>query len=155
MIEGEDVHQPGRLAGIAVKRQPGAEHLLVELAVAETGIDDGADALARVIGAGEAGHGIGAELRQQVAHGGEEQLVLVLGIVVYHPGRNAGLGSDARHGGIGEAMRVDGGNCRLHQLLAPDWRHSELRHFALPCRKVSFFIGQLSNENLPSPQNLN
>ena len=139
MIEREDVHQPRRLAGIAIKRQPGAEHLLVELGFAEAGIDDGADALAWVGGAGEPRHGIGAQLRQQVAHGGEQQLVLVLEIVVHHAGGNPRLGGNARHGGIGEAMRVDGGDRRLHQLLAPDRRHSKLRHPTLRRESVVFY----------------
>ena len=124
--------------------------MLIELRVAETGVDDGPDAPCGIGGARQPLHGIGAQLCQKVAHGGEEQLVVVLEIVMYHAGGDPRLGSNARHGGIGEAVLMDGDNRRLHQLPSPDLRHSELRHPDPFRSELSFFIGQLSNENLPS-----
>ena len=61
-------------------------------------------------------------------HGGEEQVVLVLEIMVHEAGRHAGAPGDAGHGGMAEPVLVNDRDGRLHQLPASDRSHAELWH---------------------------
>ena len=136
-MDGKNIPQPVGLAGIAVKRQPCAEDLFVELLIAKTGVDDGADTLVRTGCMGKTGHDVSPEFGQQMPHGGEEQVVLVMEIVMNQSSGHAGPFSDAQDRGIGEALLMDNSDCSLYQLLAPDRTHSQLRHN--PSRKKRRF----------------
>ena len=67
-----------------------------------------------------------AEVDRQLAHGGFQQLALVLEIMVHDAGGDAGRGGDARDAGLREADIVDRGDGRLDQLPTPDLFHPDL-----------------------------
>ncbi len=77
VIDAQDALERGRAPGIAVKRHPGAEHLIGELLIAERSVDNGVEPVLRRRRGTHARHGIAAQRLEQVLHGGEQQVVLV------------------------------------------------------------------------------
>ncbi len=87
-----------------------------------------ASALARRLRLGEPRLDLLAELGQEMAHGGEQQLVLAAEIMVRQRRGDAGAAGDLAHRHLAHAAVVDGVDRRRDQRLAAHRLHSDPRH---------------------------
>ena len=83
---------------------------------------------ARTVGAGEPLDEDGAELGEEVPHGGEDEVVLAAEIVVGEGGRDAGAAGDLRHGHLERAVVGDLAERGADQRPAPRLGHLRPRH---------------------------
>jgi hypothetical protein len=87
---------------------------------------------ARIIGPGQPRTHRATVDRQDVAHGGEEDLFLVAEVVMRQRRRDPGAARDPADGDVERARMADLGDGRLDQRLASDRLHTELRHSGTP-----------------------
>ena len=85
-------------------------------------------ALLRRVRLGEPRLDLVAELGEEVAHGGEQELVLAAEIMMRQRRRDAGAAGDLAHRHLAHAAGVDGLDRRRDQRLAAQRLHSDAWH---------------------------
>jgi hypothetical protein len=90
-----------------------------------------------VAAAAEPLHRVAAQFGQQMAHGGEQQVVLAVEVVMHDAGRHPGARGNPRNGGFRIAVvmqRADGG---CDELVPADRTHADLWHWLrAPCAVI-------------------